>query len=117
MPLGEWVLHAACKQSRAWRDAGQRGVPIAVNVSSHQFRQTNLVQVVEGITRSLPDLPIAVVTERNIMARNLLMHTCADVERAFAEGAGAPRRSWSTVGFGLIDAIVGLLRAPVTEHP
>jgi AcrR family transcriptional regulator len=77
----------------------------------------SLVQVVEGITRSLPDLPTAVVTERNIMARNLLMHTCADFERAFAEGVGAPRTSWSTVGSGLIDAIVGLWRAPVTEHP
>lgn len=76
-----------------------------------------LVQVVEGITRSLPDLPMAVVTERNIMARNLLMHTCADFERAFADGAGAPRTSWSTVGSGLIDAIVGMWRAPVTEHP
>jgi hypothetical protein len=51
------------------------------------------------------------------MARNLLMHTCADFERAFAEGAGVPRTSWSTVGSGLIDAIVGLWRAPVTEHP
>ena len=31
---------------------------------------------------------MAVVTERNIMARNLMMHTCADFERAFAEGDG-----------------------------
>ena len=29
---------------------------------------------------------MAVVTERNIMVRNLMMHTCADFERAFAEG-------------------------------
>jgi hypothetical protein len=51
------------------------------------------------------------------MARNLMMHTCADFERAFAEGADVPRTSWDTVGTGLIDAIVGLWRAPVTEHP
>jgi ferredoxin len=57
----------------------------------------SLVQVVDGITRSLPDLPMAVVTERNIMARNLMMHTCADFERAFAEGADVPRTSWSAV--------------------
>ncbi len=67
----------------------------------------SLVQVVDGITRCLPDLPMAVVTERNIMARNLMMHTCADFERAFAEGADVPRTSWSAVGSGLIDAIVG----------
>jgi len=77
----------------------------------------SLVQVVDGITRCLPDLPMAVVTERNIMARNLMMHTCADFERAFTEAADVPRTSWSAVGSGLIDAIVGLWQAPVTEHP
>jgi hypothetical protein len=77
----------------------------------------SLVQVVEGITRCLPDLPMAVVTERNIMARNLMMHTCADFERAFTDGASVPRTSWEAVGSGLIDAIVGLWLAPVTERP
>ena len=77
----------------------------------------SLVAVVDGITRCLPDLPMPVVTERNIMARNLMMHTCADFERAFAEGADVPRTTWTAVGSGLIDAIVGLWRAPVTEHP
>ena len=77
----------------------------------------SLVQVVDGITRCLPNLPMAVVTERNIMARNLMMHTCADFERAFAEGTAVPRTSWEAVGSGLIDAIVGLWRAPVTECP
>jgi len=36
---------------------------------------------------------------------------------AFAAGADVPRTNWSAVGSGLIDAIVGLWRAPVTEHP
>jgi AcrR family transcriptional regulator len=74
-------------------------------------------RVVEGITRCLPDLPPAVVTERNIMARNLMVHTCADFERAFAEGSAMPRTTWSAVGISLIDAIVGMWLAPVTEHP
>jgi AcrR family transcriptional regulator len=77
----------------------------------------SLVQVVEGITRCLPDLPMAVVTERNIMARNLMMHTCADFERAFAEGTAMPRTSWGAVASGIIDAVVGLWLAPVTLHP
>ena len=77
----------------------------------------SLVQVVDGITRCLPDLPMAVVMERNIMARNLMMHTCADFERSFAEGADVPRTNWSAVASGLIDAIVGLWLAPVTEQP
>ena len=47
----------------------------------------SLVQVVDGINRCLPDLPAEVRFERNIMARNLLMHTCADRERALAAGS------------------------------
>ena len=46
----------------------------------------SLVQVIDGINRCLPDLPKDVHTERNMMARNLLMHTCAEWERALAEG-------------------------------
>src|SRR5205823_5017166 len=41
----------------------------------------SLVQVVDGINACLPNLPAEVRFERNIMARNLLMHTCADRER------------------------------------
>ncbi|RAV08085.1 TetR family transcriptional regulator [Mycolicibacterium sp. GF69] len=77
----------------------------------------SLLKVVDGITGCLPDLPMAVVIERNIMVRNLMMHTCADFERAFAEGADMPRTTWSAVASGLIDAIVGLWRAPITERP
>jgi diguanylate cyclase (GGDEF)-like protein len=52
VPLGEWVMRAACKQSREWRASGRRVVPIAVNVSSHQFRQTDLVTIVQDILRA-----------------------------------------------------------------
>jgi AcrR family transcriptional regulator len=75
-----------------------------------------LVQVIDGINRCLPDLPSDVRTERNMMARNLLMHTCAERERALAEGASFPRSSWRAAASGLIDAIVGLWLAPVTPH-
>lgn len=76
----------------------------------------SLVQVVDGINRCLPDLPTDVHFERNIMARNLLMHTCADLERALAAGGSMPQRSWRAAASGLIDAIVGLWLAPVTPY-
>ena len=75
-----------------------------------------LVKVLEGINRCLPDLPAHVRVERNIMGRNLLMHTCAEFERAFAEGSPLPLTSWRAAASGLIDAIVGLWRAPVTRQ-
>ena len=75
-----------------------------------------LVTVVESINRCLPDLPGPVRVERNIMARNLLMHTCAEYERALAEGASFPLTNWRTAASGLVDAIVGLWLAPVTRQ-
>jgi AcrR family transcriptional regulator len=76
----------------------------------------SLVQVVDGVNRCLPNLPADVHFERNIMARNLLMHTCADRERALATGSPMAQPSWRAASFGLIDAIVGLWLAPVTPH-
>jgi AcrR family transcriptional regulator len=76
----------------------------------------SLVQVIDGINRCLPELPIEVRVERNLMARNLLMHTCAERERAMAAGASVPGSSWQAAGTGLIDAVVGLWLAPVTPH-
>ncbi|GFG86543.1 TetR family transcriptional regulator [Mycolicibacter algericus] len=73
----------------------------------------SLVQVIDGINRCLPELPVRVHQARNVMARNLLMHTCADHERALASGSSASI-SWGEAGSGLIDAIVGLWLAPVT---
>src|ERR1700728_2484594 len=76
----------------------------------------SLVQVVDGFNQCLPNLPADVPFERNIMAPNLLMHTCADRERALAAGASPSHRSWRAAASGLIDAIVGLWLAPVTPY-
>jgi len=72
-----------------------------------------LAQTVDGINWCLPDLPKRVRSERGVMARNLLMHTCAEHEGALAEHGPRSRSSWPVAGEGLIDAIVGLWRAPV----
>jgi diguanylate cyclase (GGDEF)-like protein/PAS domain S-box-containing protein len=37
LEIGEWVLEQVCGQLRAWRRAGVPVVPIAVNLSAHQF--------------------------------------------------------------------------------
>jgi diguanylate cyclase (GGDEF)-like protein len=36
--IGEWVLREACKQAKAWHDAGHQLFTISVNVSSRQFK-------------------------------------------------------------------------------
>jgi AcrR family transcriptional regulator len=72
-----------------------------------------LVQTIDGINRCLPELPKRVRSERIVMVRNLLMHTCAEHESALAEHGPRSRAAWPVAAEGLIDAIVGLWRAPV----
>ena len=44
--IGEWVLRAACRQNKAWRDLGLPHIRMAVNLSARQFREPQLVTVV-----------------------------------------------------------------------
>ena len=47
--IGQWVLRTACARNKAWQDAGFPPLKVAVNLSGHQFRQGNLVEIVEGV--------------------------------------------------------------------
>ncbi|MDO8350728.1 MAG: EAL domain-containing protein [Gallionella sp.] len=49
IPLGEWVLRTACKQSVAWRAAGFPPFHLAVNVSALQLKNYDIVQQVARI--------------------------------------------------------------------
>ena len=40
--LGRWVLNEACRQARAWQDAGLPRLVIAVNLSPVQFRRDDI---------------------------------------------------------------------------
>ena len=44
--LGCWALDRACRQIREWRESGFTVVPVAVNVSSQQFNESDLQAVV-----------------------------------------------------------------------
>jgi diguanylate cyclase (GGDEF)-like protein/PAS domain S-box-containing protein len=53
VPIGQWVLHQACQQLRAWEfDARFAHLQLAVNVSARQFRQTDFVQQVLDTLRA-----------------------------------------------------------------
>jgi diguanylate cyclase len=49
LQIGEWVLKGACLQNKQWQDEGLQPLRIAVNISSRQFQQIDLVERVGKI--------------------------------------------------------------------
>jgi diguanylate cyclase (GGDEF)-like protein len=43
VPIGRWVLREACRQARAWQDAGLPPLPIAINISAVELRAKDFV--------------------------------------------------------------------------
>ena len=71
--IGEWVLMQACRQQRAWQDAGLPPIQMAVNVSSMQFREDHLLTAVVTAIKQTginPKLLQLEVTE-NLFMKNM----------------------------------------------
>lgn len=49
-PLGHWIIETVCKQVADWRQQGYMPVPIALNVSSRQFIQADLIKNITDLT-------------------------------------------------------------------
>lgn len=47
VPLGQWVMEEACRQMRAWQDAGAPPLVMSVNLSPVQFRRGGVEGVIE----------------------------------------------------------------------
>lgn len=43
VPIGAWVLNEACRQAKAWQDAGLPPFVVAVNLSAVQFKRQELI--------------------------------------------------------------------------
>jgi EAL domain-containing protein (putative c-di-GMP-specific phosphodiesterase class I) len=53
LPIGAWVLAAACRQMGAWQAAfpAARDMTMSVNISARQFAQPDLLERVRGVLR------------------------------------------------------------------
>jgi diguanylate cyclase (GGDEF)-like protein/PAS domain S-box-containing protein len=72
LPIGNWVLREACKQARAWVDAGLPLATMAVNISAMEFRDDRFLQGVFAILQETGLDPSALeleLTESVLMKR------------------------------------------------
>ncbi|MFI8685027.1 EAL domain-containing protein [Rossellomorea sp. NPDC077527] len=53
IPIGEWVLQEASKQSKAWEKNGLGIIPVAVNISVRQIKDDGFVAMVEETLEDL----------------------------------------------------------------
>ncbi|MFA6904219.1 MAG: EAL domain-containing protein [Gallionellaceae bacterium] len=49
VPIGQWVLHEACRQAKSWQNAGLLPTPVAVNISAAEFRSANFIAGIRAI--------------------------------------------------------------------
>jgi EAL domain-containing protein (putative c-di-GMP-specific phosphodiesterase class I) len=70
VPIGTWALRQACRQAKAWHDAGHRSLSLAVNLSVTQLQQTDLVDHVRAVLQETglpPRLLELEITESSAM--------------------------------------------------
>jgi diguanylate cyclase (GGDEF)-like protein len=69
VPMGEWILETACRQTKLWHDQGFP-LHVAVNLSLRQFQQKDLAEKINRIVRDTgldPAFLDIEVTESSIM--------------------------------------------------
>lgn len=123
---GDWI---ACLVRPVTRHLAHLGVPswfarfsaqvmtdpgLRVIMTEETLTSPPLRRVLLGLRASLPDLPPPVRAEREDMTRHLIVHMCAERERALAEETATPRCSWEDTATGLVDALTGVWLAPAT---
>ena len=68
--IGKWVLHTACQQARQWQEMGYTELYVSVNLSTRQFKESDLVETIEQVldaTGLAPECLKLEVTESGIM--------------------------------------------------
>jgi len=73
IPIGEWVLREACRQTREWNESGLVQLRVGVNVSARQFYQRDFLGMVDRAlqdTRLPPELLELEITETMAMQKS-----------------------------------------------
>lgn len=85
VPIGDWVLEEACRQNKAWQDAGIPPFAMAVNISTHQLRHPAFVESVARALHisGLDPMYLTLEITESIMMENIdtNMNTVAELKK------------------------------------
>ncbi|RZI42028.1 EAL domain-containing protein [Herbaspirillum sp. HC18] len=91
VPIGDWVLHAACRQAQAWRHDFPGHRLMAVNLSGRQFQHADIAaQVSAALQHSgLPHYCLELEVTETVVMQNLdasisIMHQLAELGVQFS---------------------------------
>ncbi|MBW8369463.1 MAG: EAL domain-containing protein [Thiobacillus sp.] len=86
LPIGRWVLREACRQARAWQDAGFPLITVAVNTSALEFRAGDFLEYLRAVleeSRLEPRYLELELTEsvlmRDAASADSVLHALADL--------------------------------------
>lgn len=97
--IGIWVLETACTQLKRWEsNAATRDLQLSINVSAHQFRQPNFVDLVTGTLQRIGVQPNRLTLE---LTESVMLDSVYDsIEKVKALGDIGVRFSIDDFGTG-----------------
>lgn len=90
VPVGEWVLRTACRQNKAWQQAGFPPLRVAVNLSVRQFK------------RGLPNKVGRLLKETGLEPRWLALEITESILMEYRESAVALLNELNAMGIRLV---------------
>ncbi|MCR4346662.1 MAG: EAL domain-containing protein [Sulfuricaulis sp.] len=82
IPVGEWLLRAACEQSVAWRKQGLPPLRVAVNISPRQLQYKGIVEQVGRVIEETGVDPAHLEIE---LTESLILHNHAEIKSVLFE--------------------------------
>ncbi len=82
VPIGAWVLGAACAQVARWHRMGHTGLDLAVNISARQFQEKNLVAT---IAAAVADSGLAAARIELELTESVIMRDAPEAARRLKE--------------------------------
>lgn len=52
IPLGEWIIHEALQQQKAWIDEGRKPITMSINLSGKQLRPDYIIDIIQELNNN-----------------------------------------------------------------